>query len=151
MGSARAAELAARLREAGAAAIAVVERIEPAQWGHVPAPGAWSVGKEAEHIAEGAAYHQWIVRLSLGEKVSSKRPKLERAELTTRLTPAEMAALIRQRAEEGAALVGGLTDAQLALPTKPPRSPPMTVAAAIERILIGHVDGHRAEIEARLR
>jgi hypothetical protein len=55
----------------------------------VPAPGVWSVGKEAEHVAEGAVLHQWIVRLSVGERVGASRPGVERKELTTRLTPAE--------------------------------------------------------------
>jgi hypothetical protein len=149
--SARAAALAARLREAAASLIAVVERIEPEWWGRVPAPGAWSVGKDAEHAAEGAALHQWIVRLTVGERVPSSRPAVERKQLTSTLTPREAADLLRQRTDEGARLVRGLSDEQLDLPTRPRRAKAQSLADTIERALIGHLDHHRDEIEAKLR
>jgi uncharacterized damage-inducible protein DinB len=150
-GSARAAALAARLREAAAALIAVVERVEPERWRHVPAPGAWSVGKEAEHAAEGAVLHQWIVRLTIGERVTSSRPAVERKQLTTALSPREAADLLRQRIDEGARLVRGLSDAQLDLPTRPPRARAQPLAETVEAALIGHLNHHRDEIEAKLR
>ena len=150
-GSARAAALAARLREAAASLIAVVERIEPDRWGRVPKPGVWSVGKEAEHAAEGAALHQWIVRLTVGQRVASSRPPVERKQLTTTLSPREAADLLRRRADDGARLVQGLTEAQLDLPKRPPGSKPRSLAEEIEGTLIGHLNHHRAEIEAKLR
>jgi uncharacterized damage-inducible protein DinB len=150
-GSARAAALAARLREAAAALIALVEQIDPERWEHVPGPGVWSVGKEAEHAAEGAALHRWIVRLTLGERVASGRPAVERKRLTTALPPREAADLIRQRTDEAARLVEGLSDAQLDLPKRPPGSKPRSLAEEIEGTLIGHLNHHRAAIEAKLR
>jgi hypothetical protein len=45
--------------------------------------------------------------------------------------------------------MAGLTDEQLALPARPTRT--RTVGQAIERVLIGHVERHRAEMERALR
>jgi hypothetical protein len=150
-GSARAAALASRLREAGASLIAIVAQIEPARWSEVSAPGAWSVGKEAEHVAEGALYHQWIVRLTVGQTVQSRRPGIERTQLVTRRTPLEVAELLGRRTEEGASLVAVLTDAQLALPTRPPRARARDLADTIERVMIGHYHAHRDQIDSKLR
>ena len=151
MTSSAARTLASRLRSAADALVAVIEPIDDDDWNRVPAPGTWSIGKEAEHVAEAAGYHQWIVRLSIGEKVSSRRPVLERRQMTSVLSPREAAELIRQRADEGARLLLDLTDAQLALPTRPPRATAQVVADAIDQILISHIDTHREAIEAKLR
>ena len=117
----------------------------------VPAPGVWSIGKDAAHVAEAAAYHQWIVRLTIGEKVSSRRPAIERQELTTELTPIQAVDLLRQRTAAGAALIRSLSDDQLDLPTRPPRARASLLAETIEHVLIGHYDVHRREIERKLR
>ena len=143
--------LASRLRIAADALIAVIEPIDDDDWNGVPEPGTWSIGKEAEHVAEAAGYHQWIVRLSIGEKVSVRRPVLERKQMTSALSPRQAAELIRQRADEGVRLLLDLTDAQLALPTRPPRATARVVADAIDHILIQHIDTHRAAIEVKLR
>ena len=54
------------------------------------------------------------------------------------------------RTDEGEALILGLTDEQLDLPTRPPRAREQRLAETIEGVLIDHVYNHRAEIEARL-
>lgn len=149
--SGRAAELAGDLEDAASGLIAVVAEIEPDRWRHVPGPGVWAIGKEAEHVVEAAGYHEWIVRLTIGDKVSSRRPVLERSRLTSELSPREVAGLLRTRSGEGAALIRGLTDAQLGPPTKPPRAGAAPLAATIERVMIGHYGTHRAELEAKLR
>jgi uncharacterized damage-inducible protein DinB len=151
VGSERAAALAGQLREAAAALIDLVHGIDPDRWAHVPAPGVWSIGKEVEHVAEGAAYQQWIVRMTLGQKVSSRRPSVERKQLTTPLSPRELAALFRERVDESARLVESLADEQLALPTRPPRATEQALAESIERILIGHIHTHHRDIELKLR
>ena len=151
MASERAALLAHRLREAAADLIALVETIDDRHWRHVAHPGVWSIGKDAEHVADAAVYHQWIVRLTIGEKVSSRRPAIERKEMTTRLAPHEAVELIYQRTEDGARLLAGLTDEQLSLPTRPPRARGALLAETIERVLIGHYDAHREAIAAKLR
>ena len=150
MPAARAAKLANSLAEAGEAFVAVLKGVTAKRWSAVPEPGIWSVGKEAEHVAEALAYHQWIVRLTIGDKVSSRRPVLERDEMTTALSPGEAIELIRSRTAEGVRLVAGLTDKQLALPTRPPRARDQALADTIEQVLIAHVRSHREEVAAKL-
>jgi hypothetical protein len=148
--SSRAGALVEQLGEACDALIAIVERIESERWVHVPKPGVWSPSKDAEHVAEGAAYHQWIVRLTIGEKVPA-RPGIERKLVTARLSQREVVDLLRQRTEEGANLVGGLSDEQLDLPPRPPRARLRTLAQMIESLLIGHYHTHREVIQSKLR
>jgi DinB family protein len=142
--------LAARLREAADRLLAVIEPIDAGQWRLVPNEGE-SISKVAEHAAAAAHFHLWIVRLTIGEKVSSRRPTLERKQMTSDLSPSEAAELIRQRVEEGTRLILGLTDEQLDLPTKPPRAKAPALAQTIESALIGHLDTHRTSIETKLR
>jgi uncharacterized damage-inducible protein DinB len=149
--SERATLLAQRLRQAAADLIALIEPVDDRHWRHVANPGVWSIGKDAEHVAEATVYHQWIVRLTIGENVSPRRPAIERMEMTTRLAQREAVELIHQRTEDGARLLAGLTDEQLSLPTRPPRARGALLAETIEQVLIGHYDGHRGDIEAKLR
>jgi uncharacterized damage-inducible protein DinB len=148
--SGRAAVLARRLDEAARAFVAAIESVDDAAWDAVPATGVWSIGKEAAHVAEAIVMHQWIVRRTIGEKVPSRRPSIERAQMTTPYSPMEVVELIRQRTREGVILLRGLTDAQLDLPTQPPRARGELLARTVERVLIGHIDTHRLEIERRL-
>jgi len=76
--SERPAALAARLRAAAAELIRVIEPIGDDRWRHVPSPGVWSIGKDAEHVTEAAMYHQWIIRTTIGDDVSPRRPAIER-------------------------------------------------------------------------
>ena len=147
----RSTALANHLRVAVDAIVAVVGSVDDDQWNRVPSPGVWSIGKEAEHVAEAAIYHQWIVRLTIGETVGSRRPAIERRLMTTALSSADAIALIRRRADEGEQLLLALNDDQLDLPTRPPRAQGERLEATIERVLIGHLDVHRAAIEAKLR
>ena len=149
-GSARASRLVADLRAAAAALVSSLEGIEPERWAHVSGPSGWSVGKDAAHVAEAAVYHQWIVRRTIGQSVSSRRPAIERQERTTALTTQQAVDLIRRRTEDGAALIETLTDEQLALPTRPVRPRAPTLADVIELVLIGHYDTHRRDIERKL-
>ena len=149
--SERAASLAARLDAAASALIRVIEVIDPSRWGHVPAAGVWSVGKDAEHVSEAAAYHQRIVRLTIGAKVGSRRPVIERRRLTSDLSPQEAAERLRRRTDTGLRLVAGLTDHQLDSPTRPPRAGAPSLATTIARVLTDHHDVHRRAIEAKLR
>jgi hypothetical protein len=59
--------------------------------------------------------------------------------------------LLRQQANEIVTLIAGVTDEQLDLPARPPRARSPTLAQMIERVLVGHYDVHRTEIEAKLR
>jgi uncharacterized damage-inducible protein DinB len=130
--------LEADLRTAASALISVLERIEPERWTHVPGASVWSVGKDAAHVAEAAAYHQWIVRRTIGQKMSGRRPVLERQELTTTMTTEQAVDLIRQRTNEGAALISSLSDEQLAMPARPPRARAQMLADTIQLVLVRH-------------
>jgi uncharacterized damage-inducible protein DinB len=148
--SSRAAALVEQLREVAEALIGLAASIDAEQWTKSPGSGVWSPGKDAEHVADGAAFHQWLIRVSLGQKVPA-RPKIERDELVPQRSQQDVADFLRTRTEEGLALVGGLSDAQLHLPVRPPRGHLATVEQLIEAMLIGHYEGHRREIEAKLR
>jgi hypothetical protein len=149
--SPRARALAEELRAAVTELIAVVERIEPDRWSYVRKPDEWSPGKDAEHVADAAALHLWHVRRSLGLRQAGGRPAIERARLTALRSQGEIVALLGSFAECAASLIEGLTDAQLELFARPPRTPPRTVADIVARPLIGHVETHRRAIEAKLR
>jgi hypothetical protein len=148
--SERAARLAAQLDAAASALIRTIHTIDPHRWDAIPVPGVWSVGKDAEHITEAIELHVWIVRVTIGEARISHRPPVERRRLTSTLSQAQAAALIRSRATATQDLVAGLTDRQLDLVTRPERAGAPDLATTIERTLIGHVDHHRAVIEAKL-
>lgn len=148
---ARAATLAARLQQASGALIALIEPIDVDRWSGVPGPGVWSIGKDAAHVAEATVRHQWIVRRTIRDRVSSRPPPIERREMTTELSPAEAVALLRKRTADAERLILGLTDEQLSLPTRPPRARALLLGETIDRVLIGHIHTHRDEIEAKLR
>jgi hypothetical protein len=143
-------ELAEALRRATDALLVTVESLDDRHWKHVPQPGIWSIGKEIEHLIEAAAYHQWIVRRTIGDAVPSRRPVLERARMTTSLSPHEGAALLRRRMDDGVLLLRGLTVDQLQLATRPPRANGQILGQTIEGILIRHLKVHRQAIRAKL-
>jgi uncharacterized damage-inducible protein DinB len=149
--SARAQGLVDQLRAAAAELIALVEDIDAERWEHVPSAGVWSVSKDAEHVGDGAVYHQWIVHRTLGHRVPARRPGIERELLTARLSQPAVVELLRRCTDEGTELVQALTDAQLDLPPDPPRARLRTLAELIESVLIGHYRTHREEIESKLR
>jgi hypothetical protein len=65
----RTARLIAQLNAASDALIGLTERIPSDRWLFVATPGEWSPGKDAEHVGDGNALHQWLVRSSLGQHV----------------------------------------------------------------------------------
>ena len=148
--SSRVTALVERLRQVSEALIGLVGAIESERWMNVPRPGVWSAGKEAEHVADGAGYHQWIVRHSLGQKAPA-RPHIERAQLTAQRSQREVVDLLVQRTNDGVALIAGLSDEQLDLPVRPLRARAPTLAQMIANVLIGHYEVHHTEIEAKLR
>ena len=130
--------------------LAVIESVDDRAWRHMSDPTTWSISKDAEHIAEASGYHQWIVRRTIGDRVPSPKPTLERKRMTSELSQAELVALISERTDAGLALLRSLTDEQLDLVTNPPRARNQRLADTIELVLIGHYDGHRQEIEGKL-
>ena len=147
----RAAALADRLISARDGLTLLLERVDGNGWVRVSAPGVWSLGKDAEHVADGNVLHQWVVRLTIGQAKASGRPSIERKQLTSSRSPAEVIELVRATLDEAATLVRGLTDAQLDLITKPPKARSPTLAETIQGLMIDHVEHHRREIETKLR
>src|SRR5262249_22483729 len=140
--SARAAELAAQLRTTVERFIVLVELIGSERWA-APRGERWSLGKEAEHVAEAMAAHAWVVRLSVGEP-AGRPASVDKTTVTARGSAEQVVETLRLAADSSARLVESLTDEQLALPAQPTRS--RSVGKAIERVLIGHVERHRVEI-----
>jgi uncharacterized damage-inducible protein DinB len=149
--AARALALATDLESAVEEIVALLADIRRGAWSRVPGPGVWSIGKEVEHLAEAAVYHRWIVQMTIGQRVSSRRPPLERSRLTTDRSPHEATDLLRRRTDENAAIIRALTDEQMARPTRPPRARDRTLAEVVERVLIGHYRVHQDSIAAKLR
>ena len=144
MASERAAYLVEQFSSASNALIQLAERIPVDRWLYVAAPGEWSPGKDAEHVADGNALHQWDARSALGQPVG-KRPGIDRTRLTARLPQPDVIGLLRLRARESGSLVAALTDQQLALPCRT-----RTLDEFIERVLIRHYRTHQLAIERKL-
>jgi DinB family protein len=149
-GGQRATALADRLTDARDTLTSMLERVDGQDWLRVPAPGVWSPSRDAEHVADGNVLHQWVVRFTIGQAKANGRPGVERKQLTSSRSPADVIELVRATLDEAATLVRGLTDAHLDLPTKPPKAGAPSLAEMIEGMMIGHVEHHRREIEAKL-
>lgn len=147
MPSSRAVALVSALRVASEALIALVESIDAGRWARVPADGVWSISKDAEHVAEGNLLHQWHIRQSLSLE-AGPRPPIERDRPTAIGSQPDVVDLLLQCTEESVRLISSLTEEQLDLPM---RTRTRSVAEMIERVLIGHYDTHRKEIQAKLR
>jgi hypothetical protein len=139
-----AARLVEHLQGASNALIALAERIPADAWGDDTVPGEWSPGKDAEHVADGNALHQWIVRSTLRQP-AGRRPAVERARFTARLAQPDVIGLLMLRAQESRNLLEPLTDEQLALPCRT-----RTLGEFIASVLIDHYWTHKAAIERKL-
>jgi predicted acetyltransferase/uncharacterized damage-inducible protein DinB len=146
----RSIELADRLTDARDSVTSLLEQIEGQDWLRVPGTGVWSPSKEAEHVADGNVLQQWVVRLTIGQAKASGRPGIERKQLTTSRSPAEVVEQVRRTLDEAATLIRGLTDEQLDLTTKPPKAGAPSLAQTIQHLMIDHVEHHRREIETKV-
>jgi hypothetical protein len=151
--SERARALADAMREAGAALSDTVAAVDDSHWELVPGEGVWSAGKDAEHVSQGALYHQWLVRTAaLGEN-SERRGATQRDVMTSQLTRSDVLAELQQCTQQCAHLVESLSDAQLDLPAPPLASDglPRTVADMIDGQMIRHFREHQWNIHTKVR
>jgi hypothetical protein len=148
----RATALANRVREACAALISTVRQVDDAHWERVAEAGEWSPSKDAEHVTQGAVYHQWLVRTSALGDTSERPTGTQRDIMVAVLSKSEILDLLEQRADQSAVLVASLSDDQLALPAPRfgPDGPPRTVEQMIEGQMIRHYHEHRENIAAKL-
>jgi hypothetical protein len=143
--TATARALVEQLLAVSEAFIELVESVSPNQWPRLPSPGTWSASKDAEHVAEGNALHQWVVRSTLRQRPGA-RPVVERARMTAQMSQSDVVELLRERKRESVNLIASLGDAELALPCRTD-----TLGEFIARGLIGHIRTHHREIESKLR
>src|SRR5258708_14144331 len=108
--SERAANLANQLRDAGAALIRTVGQIDVEHWSRVPEDGVWSAGKDAEHISQGAIYHQWLVRTAGLGGTLERGAGTPRDVMTARFSKDHVLAVLHQRPGENAPLGERLSD-----------------------------------------
>jgi hypothetical protein len=149
--SERAINLANQLRDAGAALVRTVIQVGDAHWSRVPEDGVWSAGKDAEHVTQGAMYHQWLIRTAgLGETLERGKGT-QRDLMTSVLSKEDVLSGLHQRTEETAQLVQSLSDEQLARSAPPfGDGPPRTVDQMIEGQVIRHYREHQYNIQVKL-
>jgi uncharacterized damage-inducible protein DinB len=146
--------LADRFEQANREIIATVERCSDAQWKSKTSGESWSVGVVAHHVAQS---HEGIAGLVQKIATAQSMPGLtmdmidqgnaEHAKKFANVTKDETLALLRKNGTAAASAVRGLSDEQLDRSAPLIGGQPMTAQQAIERILIGHVEGHHDSIK----
>jgi uncharacterized damage-inducible protein DinB len=153
---ARADALAKRFEEASKAVTDVVTRLSDADWKKMTAGEKWSVGVVAHHIAMAHAGIANIVKsVASGNAVPNTtmaqldQMNAQHAKEYASCTKAETLELHKKNAAAAAAVVRGLSDAEL------DRTggvlvgmPPMSTQQVVERVLINHVNEHLGSIRA---
>jgi uncharacterized damage-inducible protein DinB len=152
--SERTTALADRFEQANGEIIETVERCSDAQWRAKTSGEGWPVGVVAHHVAEGHKAIAGLVQLiATGQPLPGlTREKLdemnaEHAKQHANCTKAETLQLLRTAAATAAATIRGLSDDQLERTASVLGGPPMSAQQAIDRILIGHVHEHLANIK----
>jgi len=134
----------------------VVEGLSDADWKKVTAAEKWSVAVVAHHVAEAhgaiAGLVQVVAKGQPGAQLTMDMihaNNAKHAQEKANVTKAETLALLRSGGEKAAAVVRGLSDAELDRSgTVLVGMPAMTAAQAIEGILINHVNEHLGSIRA---
>ena len=153
---ARAEALAKQFESKAAEMTGVIEKLTEADWKKVTSAEKWSVGVTAHHAA-GA--HEGISGIVKSVAAGQSLPNFTMAMLDqmnakhagehANCTKAEVLALHTKGAAAAAALVRGLSDAELDKSgTVLTGMPPMTTQQVVEGILINHVNDHLTSIRA---
>ena len=139
-------------------ATAVVEKLSDADWKKTTSAEKWTVGVVAHHVAMS---HEGITRIiktvSTGQSVPNftmdmlNAMNAQHAKDHANCTKAETLALHKKNAAAAAALVRGLSDAELGKSgTVLAGMPPMSVEQIVSGILIHHIDEHVGSIQVTL-
>jgi len=153
---ARAESLAKQFEGRAAEMTEVLEKLTDADWKKVTAGEKWTVGVTAHHAASG---HEGISGIVKSVSASQPMPNFTMAMLEemnakhasehANCTRAETLALHKKGAAAAAALVRGLSDAELDKSgTVLTGMPPMTTQQIVEGILINHINEHLGSIRA---
>jgi hypothetical protein len=153
---ARAEELAKKFEASCGEMNRVVEGLSDADWKKVTTAEKWPVGVVAHHVAEGHAGISGLIQVVAKgqpgpqltmDMIHANNAKHAKEKAT--VSKAETLALLRASGDKAAAIVRGLSDADLDRSGKVLVDvPAMTAAQAIEGILINHVHEHLGSIRA---
>lgn len=155
--SARAETLARQFETKADEATAILERLNDTEWKKATAAEQWSVGVVAHHIAEAhAVLAKAIQAVASGHDLNLAIDDLhamnaEHAKQQANCTRTDTIALHRKNVASAAAVVRGLSDADLARSaTVIIGMPPMTADAFACGFLVGHMDEHLKSIRATI-
>jgi hypothetical protein len=151
-GEALAKQFEAKVQEA----TGVLEKLTDADWKKKTSGEQWTVGVVAHHVAGGHEGISGIIKtVASGQSMSSFTMDMlhgmnaKHAQEFANATKAETLALHKKNAAAAAAVVRGLSDADLARSgTVLTGMPAMTVEQIVTNILINHVDEHVRSIRA---
>jgi hypothetical protein len=135
-------------------ATALLERLSDADWKKTTAGEAWSVGVTAHHIARSYEPVTHIIKtIAAGQTLPHFTPQLldemnaQHAKEFAGCTKAETLALHKKGAVAAAAVVRGLSDADLAKTGAVfAGMPPMSAENMVKRALLDHMDEHFGSI-----
>lgn len=141
-------ELAAAVEEAAQAFASFVEGLTDEQFHRRPAEGEWSAAEITGHVSEApltfARHGQRVVAAGGGE-VGRPPDDPGRLSAVARLAgrgPREGAQLVREAAADACAILGGFSDADLALRVRNARLGEPTLAEFLRAVMVEHLRGH---------
>ena len=154
--SARSESLAKQFETQATEMTEAIEKLTDADWKKVTSAEKWSVGVTAHHVAGAHEGIAGIVKtIAAGQSVPNftmamlNEMNAKHAQEHAYCTRAETLALHKKGAAAAAAMVRGLSDAELDRSgTVLAGMPPMTTQQVIEGILINHINEHLASIRA---
>jgi hypothetical protein len=131
-----------------------LEKLSDADWKKRTSGETWTVGVVAHHLASGHEGITGIIKtVAAGQSIPNftldklHEMNAKHAQDFANVTKAETVALHKKNAGAAAAVVRGLSDADLAKSgTVLTGMPPMTVEQIVTNILINHVDEHYRSI-----
>jgi len=152
--SARAESLAKKYEAKAAELTATIQKLSDADWKKVTAAEKWPVGVTAHHVAGAHEPISNIVKtLAAGQSIPGFTPAMlddmnaKHAKDFAGCTKAETLALHEKGVKTAAAVVRGLSDADLEKSgTVLAGIPAMTTHQAVEGILINHIEDHLGSI-----
>ena len=136
------------------AATALLEKLTDADWGKSTASEKWTVGATAHHIARSYEPITGIIKtIAAGQSVPNFTPQMldemnaQHAKEFASPDKVETIALFMKGAAAAAAVVRGLSDAELATSgTVFAGMPPMSAEDMVRRALLDHIDEHVGSI-----
>jgi Mycothiol maleylpyruvate isomerase N-terminal domain len=153
---ARAEQLASKFEQSCRDFESTVDRLDDSQWKTITPAEKWTVGVVAHHVAGAHAGISGLVEMvAKGQPLPHMTMDMihegnaKHAKEFASVGKAETLALLKANGAKAAAIVRGLSDAELDR-TAPLLAgmPPMSAAQAIEGILINHANEHLGAIRA---